>query len=264
MRRVLLSIFLGLFSPFVFIMGASPFEVVGQNSIKEIVAGSLAVALYLAICQFFVAPRGSRRLGAKWPTLVAMTAPLSVAVVLIALVEKHHVLLVQGLPVISGCLGIVAGAVAAGRVTLPAVSLKFCRRFFLTCAALLVAVAFVLAAGVVPLTNKAGTFPDGTPGAVVPVSWGIVVLNILVATDLVLVAIRATDRSRLSPTSLGLLAFLAFVSACFLAVPAFAFRGHGPIMLTVSILMVLCSAAEFLATGLVSATALLLASEERA
>jgi hypothetical protein len=246
-------------------MGASPFEVVGQNSIKEVVAGSLAVALYLAFCQFLVVARGSRRLGAKWPTLVAMAAPLLAAVVLIALVEKPDVLLVQGLPIlISGCLGILVGAEAAGRLTLPAVSLKFCRRSLLTCAALLVAVAFVLAARVVPLTKKAGTFPDGTPGAMVPVSWGIVVLNILAATDLVFVAIRATDRGRLSPTSLGLLAFLAFVPACFLAVPAFAFRGHGPIMLTVSILMVLCSAAEFLVTGLLSTIALLLASEGRA
>jgi hypothetical protein len=263
-RRVLLSIFLGLLSPFVFILGASPFEVVGQNSIKEIVAGSLAVVLYLAICQFLVAPRGSRRLGAKWPTLAAMTAPLLVAVVLVASVEKPQVVLVQGLPMLSGCFGIFAGALLAGRVTLPMVSLRFCRRSLLTCAALLVAVAFVLAARVVPLTNKAGTFPDGTPGAMVPVSWAIVVLDILVGASLAFIAVRAGHARRPSPVVLGYLAFLAFVPASFLAVPAFAFRGHGPIMLTVSILMLLCSAAEFLVTGLVSTTALLLASEERA
>ena len=263
MSRVLLSIFLGLLAPFVFIIGASAFEVVGQNSLKEIVAGSLAVALYLAFCQFCVAPRGSRGFGAKWPTLVAMTAPLLVAVALITLVERPNVLLVQGLPLlISGCFGIFAGAVVAGRVTLPAVSPKFCRRSLLTCAALLVAVALVVAAGVVPPV-KADTSPHATPQRAVPVFWGIVVLNLLVATSLVFIAIRATDRSGLSPIVLGSLAFLAFASACFLAAPAFGYRAHGPAMQTACILLFLCSAAEFLAAVLVSTTALLRPSDER-
>lgn len=44
--------FFGLLTPFVFIMGAEPFEVHGQNSPKVIVASSLAIALYSAACQF--------------------------------------------------------------------------------------------------------------------------------------------------------------------------------------------------------------------
>jgi len=42
---------------------------------------------------------------------------------------------------VSGCLGIVAGAVVAGWIKLPAVSLEFCRRSLLTGAAVLVVVA---------------------------------------------------------------------------------------------------------------------------
>jgi len=263
MKRVFLSIVLGLVTPFVFIMGASAFEVVGENSLKEFVGGSLAVALYLAFCQFCVAAKGSRGLGAKWPTMVAMTAPLLVAVALIALVERPNVLLVQGIPLlISGCFGILVGAVVAGRVTLPAMSLKFCRRALLTCAALLVAVALVVAAGVVPPV-KADTFPLAAPQRAVHMFWGIVVLNFLAATDLVFLAIRATDRRGLSPAGLVLLAFLTFVLACFLTGPAFGFLKHGPAMQTACILLFFCSAAEFLAAVLLSTTALRLPSDER-
>ena len=76
MGRLLLSIVLGLFAPVVAFMGAEVVEVPGQNPIRERVVGGLAVALYLAICQFLVTPRGSRKLGANWPTMVALGAPL--------------------------------------------------------------------------------------------------------------------------------------------------------------------------------------------
>src|ERR1035441_5879140 len=55
MGRIVISVVLGLLSPFVFIMGAAPFEVHGSNSVKEVLAGCIAVALYLAVCQFLVA-----------------------------------------------------------------------------------------------------------------------------------------------------------------------------------------------------------------
>ena len=113
----MLPLFLGLLAPAAFILGAEPFAVRGRTSIKEIVGGCVAVALYLAICQFLVARKRNRGLGAIWPTLVAMIAPLMVMVVVIALVEKSHTVLVQGLPMlISGCFGSLAGAVLAGRI----------------------------------------------------------------------------------------------------------------------------------------------------
>src|ERR1035441_1206201 len=49
------SAILGLFSPLVFMLGAAPFEGGGGNSLKEVLAGSVAIALYLALCQFLVA-----------------------------------------------------------------------------------------------------------------------------------------------------------------------------------------------------------------
>src|ERR1039457_1155624 len=104
MGRIVISVVLGLLSTFVFIMGAAPFEVHGSNSVKEVLAGCIAVALYLAVCQFLVARSSAPRLRADsavtrgssgeakpswqhktsrisvlmlgWPILVTMVAPL--------------------------------------------------------------------------------------------------------------------------------------------------------------------------------------------
>jgi hypothetical protein len=110
---------------------------------------------------------------------------------------------------------------------------------------------------VVPLA-KADTFPYATPQRAVPVFWLIAALNLLAATLLGFTAIRATDRSRLSTSVFGILAFLVFLLACGLTGPAYGYREHGPAMQTTSILLIFCSAAEFLAAVLLSTTAFLL------
>lgn len=262
MGRLLLSIVLGLFAPVVAFMAAAMVEVPGQNPIQEPVAAGIAVAIYLAICQFLVTPRESRKLGANWPIMLALGAPLLAMSFIAQAKDLWERAFMYGPIVISGWLGILAGAVVAARVTLSAVSLDFCRRSLRACAALLVAVALVLAAAVVPLTNKAGTFPDGTPGQSVSVFWAIAVLNILIAAFLAFIVVRAGRDRRPPFVALGLLTFLAFVPACFLAIPAFTFQGHGPVMLAVSILLFLGSAAEFVVTALVGTTALRLPDEE--
>ncbi len=193
MGRILLSIVLGLFAPVVAFMAAAIVEVPGQNPIQERVAGSLAVAIYLAICQFLVTPRESRKPGANWPSMVALGAPLLVLSFIAEAKDLWERAFMYGPIVISGWLGILAGVLVAARVTLSAVSLTFCRRSMWACAALLGAAALVIAAGVIPLTNKAGTFPDGTPGSSVPVFWAIVILDILVSASLAFIAVRGGE-----------------------------------------------------------------------
>ena len=266
MGRILLSIVLGLFAPVVAFWAGAMVEVPGQNPIQEPIAASIAAAVYLATCQFLVTPRESRKLGANWPTMAAMGATL-VAVCVVALAKGRGVrelLHIALPPVAAGCFGIVAGAIVAARVTVSALSLASCRRFLRTCVALLIAAVLVIAAGVIPLTKKAGTFPDGTPGESVAVFWAIAILDILVSASLAFIAVRAGRGRRSSPAVLGLLAFLAFVPACGLALPAIKFPGHGPVMLAVSILSFLCSAANFVVAALVGATALRLPDEELA
>jgi len=109
------------------------------------------------------------------------------------------------------------------------VNLSSCRRFILTGAALLVGVALIVAAGVIPPVT-ADTYPSATPERAVPALWVIVVLHILVATVLVFIAIRTTGRSRLPTIVLGFLAFLTIVLGYAFTDGAFAYRGHGPAM----------------------------------
>jgi len=98
----------------------------------------------------------------------------------------------------------------------------------------------------------------------VAVFWAVAILNILTATSVAFIAVRAGRGRRPSPVVLGFLAFLAFVPACGLAIPAFTFLGHGPVLLAVSILLFLCSAANFVVAALAGTTALRLPYEEMA
>lgn len=257
-RRELVAVGLGLLAPFVAILGAELFEVPGQNSIKEIVAGALAVALYCAACQFWLARMGSRGLRVNWPVLGAMVAPLLAVCLLAVAVEGGRTWLFFGLPVlISGCVGSFVGALLGARGTtkeIVIVSLRSCRRSLVSCATLLVAVALILAAGVIPPV-KIDRFPAAAPERAVPVFWAIAALNLLAAAVLVLIAVRTTGRSRLSTAVASAVAFLAVVSGLALAGPAGGFLSHGPAMHTASILLFLCVAADLIAAVLAATTA---------
>ena len=117
MAMTVLSAILGLFSPLAFMLGASSFEVRGGTPLKEVLAGSLAMALYLALCQFLVArsAHSAGRTRAVWSSnFVAMIAPVPVAFLAIVVLEKPGVVLAQGVPMLlAGCTGCLAGALAA-------------------------------------------------------------------------------------------------------------------------------------------------------
>ena len=77
---VVVSLFLGMTALLVSFVAASAFET-PKTSFREISAACVAAALYLAFCQFWVAPRGRSGFWAKLPTVVASVAPLLVGVV---------------------------------------------------------------------------------------------------------------------------------------------------------------------------------------
>lgn len=119
MRMIPISAGLGLLAPVAFILGAEPFEVPGQNSLKEILAGSVAVALYFAACQFWLVRGSTRAPRVNWPVLGAMIASLLAVCLLTVLLEGGRSWLFAGLPMlISGCVGGVAGALLATRGTI--------------------------------------------------------------------------------------------------------------------------------------------------
>jgi len=168
MGKIVLCVVLGLLSPFVFIMGAEPFEVRGKTSIQEILGGCIAVALYLAVCQFMATRNSSSGLRDDWPLLAAMMAPLLAMVLLIAAVEKGDVVLAQGVPMLlAGSIGGLAGAVAGHLGTRTAPNHKAAWRVILRVGAgLFLVVAAILVVVVIPAVAK-DTSPHATPGPAV-------------------------------------------------------------------------------------------------
>jgi hypothetical protein len=164
MGKIVLSVVLGLLSLFVFILGAEPFEVRGKTSVQEVLAGGVAVALYLAVCQFLATRNSSSGIRADWPILAAMMAPL-LAVVL--LIDKGEVV-TQGVPLLlAGCIGCLAGSVAGHLGTRTAPNRQAAWRVILrACAGLYLVVAAILVVAVIPAVAK-DTSPHATPGPAV-------------------------------------------------------------------------------------------------
>jgi len=136
------------------------------------------------------------------------------------------------------------------------VSLLFRRRMLLVCAALLIAVAIVVALGVIPPVQVA-TFPGATPERAVPAFWVAIGLNFIAAAILVCIAIWSKGRSWISTSVLVVIGLVALFLGIALTDAFFAFRAAGPSMQTVSMLLFFCAAADFLAGALVVTTAFL-------
>src|ERR1019366_2059536 len=108
MGKIVLSVVLGLLSPLVFIMGPEPFEAHRENSVQEVLAGGVAVALYLAVCQFMATRNSSSGLRDDWPMLAAMIAPL-LAICLFMVATGSSDVAVPML--LAGSIGCLAGSV---------------------------------------------------------------------------------------------------------------------------------------------------------
>ena len=158
MGKIVLSVVLGLLSPLVFIMGAEPFEARGETSIQEILAGCIAVALYLAVCQFMATRNSSSGLRDDWPILAAMVAP-PLAVVLF--IFERDAVLTQGVPMLlAGCIGCLAGSVAGHLRTRTSPNRKAAWQVILRVGAgLFLVVAAILVVVVIPAVAKGPVNP---------------------------------------------------------------------------------------------------------
>ncbi len=255
-RMVLVSFFLGFTAlPVSFVAGAA-FE----HSMGELIAPCVAAALYLAFCQFWVAPRGSRGFWAKLPTLVASVAPLLVGMV-------PWTPLAVGIPVLtSGCLGSVIGAMIAQRVTAtplggtPTVDSsnrgRSCRRYLLTGFILSVAIALVIPIGVIPsvLADTGPNFNAGPTGGVLGIT---VVFDLLAAAILASAVWRPRERDPSSKGTLGTTAFLALLLGLAygaLGIGMLVGGLGGPSLRIASVLLILCAALSLVTTALMTVT----------
>ena len=251
---VFVSLFLGFTTLLVTFGAGSAFE----NSKGELIAPCVAAALYLAFCQFWVAPRGSRRFWAKLPTLVACVAPL---------------LLEVNLPpwtwiMVSGCLGSVIGAMIAQRVTAtpqggtPTADSsnrgRSCRRNLLAGFILLVAIALLIPIGVIP-SVLADTDPGINAGPVGKFLGITVLFDLLAALVLGNALWRPRERDPSSKGTLGTTAFLALWLG--LAYGAFGIGilvgEFGPGLRIASAVLVLCAVCGLITTVLMTVTSVI-------
>lgn len=267
MGRIVISVVLGLLSPFVFIMGAAPFEVHGSNSVKEVLAGCIAVALYLAVCQFLVARSSGPRLGADsaatrgssgeaipswqhktsrisvlmpgWPILVTMVAPLLTISFLMVVTEKRDEVLAPGLPMmLAGCIGSLAGALVARRGIVPArarsaASQAVWHIILRVGAGLFFAVAAILAVVVIPAAAK-DTSQSATPGPAVTGFIVAAVLHVFLAALMLKIV-----RSGLLPVVSGASGLI--FGGLFLVVASAFLVGHGPAMRFAAAALFVCA-----------------------
>jgi len=248
MGKIVLSVVLGLLSLFVFILGAEPFEVRGKTSIQEVLGGCIAVALYLAVCQFLAVRNSGSGFRADWPILAAMMAPVLAVVLFIAAVEKGDVVLEQGVPMLlAGSIGCLAGSVAGHLGTRTAPNRNAAWRVILRAGAgLYVIVAATLVVVVIPAVAR-DTSPHATPG---PAAKAFIVSVVLHGFLAALILWRARgDNLPVMPGVFGLILGL------FLLAPAAGFAHHGPAMHPAVIALWACTGIDFVvgAASLVAA-----------
>jgi hypothetical protein len=173
MGKIVLGLVVGLLSPLVFILGAEPFEAPGKNSVQEALAGSIAVALYLAVCQFLAVRNSSGGFRADWPILAAMAAPL-VAISFIMEDSSRYLIL------LAGSIGCLAGAVAGHLRTPPTGGQTAWRAVLRAGAGLYLVVAATLVVVVIPAVAR-DTSPPATPGPAVKAFIVSVAMHVFVA-----------------------------------------------------------------------------------
>ncbi|HEX7617118.1 MAG TPA: hypothetical protein VF480_00210 [Verrucomicrobiae bacterium] len=257
---VFVSLFLGMTALLVSFGAASAFETPGTTSFREIIAACVAAALYLAFCQFWVAPRSRSGFWAKLPTLVASVAPLLV---------HQLVLRAFGIPwLVAGCLGSVIGAMIAQRVTATSQGGiatddssnrdKRCRRNLLAGFILLIAVALLIPIGVILLV-----LADPNPRINARAVGGFLGITVLFDLKAALVLGNALWRPReRDPSSKGTLGTTAFLALWLgLAYGAFGIGilvgGLGPGLRIVSVVLVLCAVCGLITTALMTVTSVI-------
>jgi hypothetical protein len=228
-------------------LGAEPFEARGGNSLKEVLAGCVAMALYLALCQFLVA-RSARSAGstpAVWSSLfVAMIAPLVVAFLAIAIMEKSGVVLEQDVPMLfAGCTGCLAGAlIARWAPDWPGAHaenvMAACRMALRVAGGLSIVVAALLFFVIAPII-AIDTSPGATPGSAARGFMVIAAFHLLLAGF----SFWKT-RSAAMPVAAGV---FGLVFGLFLLFMASVFSHNGPSIHSAVIALYVCAASDLLA-----------------
>lgn len=110
---VLVSIVAGFLASLVFILGASPFEVQGQNSMQETLGGCAAVFLFFTACQFWLTRMGGGGFVTGLLVMVGMVGALLTTCAQFVSGGISH----NWPMLVSGCIGSFAGILLSIRRT---------------------------------------------------------------------------------------------------------------------------------------------------
>jgi hypothetical protein len=251
---VVIAAFLGFGALLVSFAAASAFETPGTTSTLEASAACVIPALYLAFCQFWVAPRGRGRFWAKLLTVVVLTAP--------SLVSRTAP--AQRIPwLASVCLGSVVGALIAHWLTArpqretpagdPINRGSRSRRYLLAGIMPLGAVALVIPIGVIPLAVT-DTTPGLNAGAFGVLLGVTVVFDLLAAALLAFALWRRRDDGLFSKGILGAAAFIAAILAVLYALCS-GVNAHG--LTPRSVMLILCAIFGLITTALMIVTSVI-------
>jgi hypothetical protein len=257
---VAVSGFLGFTTLLVSFVAAAILETPAGTSNGELIAPCVAAALYLAFCQFWVAPRGRGRFWAKLLTVVASVAPL------LLYVNEHR--RAWGIPwvMVSGCLGSAIGSMIAQKVTaapqggIPAADSsnrgRRCRNYLLVAFMLLVAIALLIPIVVIPsvLADTASGFNAGPTGKVLGLT---VAFDLLAAAILASALWRPRDRDPSSKGTLGTAAFLALFLTLVYCPLGILIAGHGSARRIASVVLVVCAVCGLITSALMIATSVI-------
>ena len=87
-----------------------PFDINGPSPLKAYVGGSVAIALYLAICQFFITKKDSS-LQENGRSILTMIVPLAIFTLLIWVIAESDHFDKEAISIVgSGLIGSLAGA----------------------------------------------------------------------------------------------------------------------------------------------------------
>ena len=108
---IALPVWMSVFSLGAFIAGGELFDRPGPLPVEAILAGCIAVAVYLAACQFLAVLRSRDDWRSRCSVFLIILTPILAASLLTLAVEKRQVFLSQGVPIlVSGFIGNLAGA----------------------------------------------------------------------------------------------------------------------------------------------------------
>jgi len=225
-----------------------------HSRIGEVLAMCTAAGLYLAFCEFWLAPRDSRFL-TKLPSLLGVLAPLVVAAA---------TFWIRPMPwLASACFGALAGALL-GQVVSSShkaenQAVAACpgksRSLLLAGFIMLVAVALVIPLGVIPLV-VADTTPGFRPGSAGSFLAATVAFALLAALLAGFALWRHHGNDPLSKTTLGMIAFIAFFLTLVYAGSIGVGASH-PGMRTALVLLGICAILALIVTALVTVTSVI-------